>query len=209
MSQISTVVSSTFGTVICPIRKLYSRLVISDRCKVRNYPNRVLNKSCRPLAVAGGRWAELGRKLRQTYLLTPFSAKVIWLYDPGSSEPFASFATVSGLTTPVLAHPPFSARQVGLTPPLQSAACAAHLGLAGLYDPSDTLTTGIPIPGARTPSFAPVTGGTYAPTVATSVPFPLEAGWALRPPPNPLTTGALVAHPAFIATAGAHRAFYL
>ena len=105
MSQISTVVSSTFGTVICPIRGLYRRLVISDQCKVRNYPNRVLSKSCRPPAGAEGQWAELERKPRQTYLLTPFSAKVIWLYDPGSSEPFASFATASGLTTLVLAHP--------------------------------------------------------------------------------------------------------
>ena len=79
MSQISTVVSSTFGTVICPNRGLYSRLDISGGCKVRNYPKRVLSKSCRPPAGAGGQWAELGRKLRQTYLLTPFSAKLIWL----------------------------------------------------------------------------------------------------------------------------------
>ena len=89
MSQISTVVSSTLGTVICPIRGLYSRLVISDRCKIRNYPNRVLSKSCRPPAGAGGQWADLGRKLRQTNLFTPFSANVIWLYDPGSSELFS------------------------------------------------------------------------------------------------------------------------
>ena len=47
---------------------------------------------------------------------------------------------------------------MGFTPPLQPAACAARLGLAGLYDPSDTLTTGILITGARTPSFAPGRG---------------------------------------------------
>ena len=66
MSQIITIVSGTFGTVVYRIRGLYSRLVISDRCKVRNYPNRILSKSCRPPAGAGGQWAELGRKLRQT-----------------------------------------------------------------------------------------------------------------------------------------------
>ena len=53
MSQISTVVSITSTTVIFPIRGLYSRLVISDRCKVRNDPKRVLSKSCRPSAGAG------------------------------------------------------------------------------------------------------------------------------------------------------------
>ena len=114
MSQISTVVSSTFGTVICPIRRFYSRLVISDRCKARKYPNRVLSKSCRPLAGAGGQWAELGRKLRQTCLLTPFSAKIIWLYDSGSSESFAPCATLLGLTTLVLAHPSFSTDRLDL-----------------------------------------------------------------------------------------------
>ena len=105
MSQISTVVSRPYGTVICPIRGLYSRLVISDRCKVRNYPNRVLNKSCRPPAGARGQWAELGRKLRQTYLLTPLFATVTWPYNPGFVEPFPLLRAVSGLTTPVLAHP--------------------------------------------------------------------------------------------------------
>ena len=103
-AKFSTVVCSTLGTVICPIRGLYSRLVISDRCKLRNYPNRVLNKSCRP-AGAGGQWAELGRKLRQTYLLTPLFATVTWPYNPGFVEPFPLLRPVSGLTTPVLAHP--------------------------------------------------------------------------------------------------------
>ena len=105
MSQTSTVVCSTLGTVICPIRGLYSRLVIYDRCKVRKYPNRVLNKSCRPPAGAGSQWAELGRKLRQTYLLTPIFATVTWPYNPGFVGPFYLLRPVSGLTILVLVHP--------------------------------------------------------------------------------------------------------
>ena len=100
MSQISTVVSSTYGTVICPIRGLYCRLVISDRCKVRHYPERVLSKSCSPPAEAAGQWAELGGKLRQTYFLTLFSAKLSWIYDPGSSETFVPFCDSVGPYNP-------------------------------------------------------------------------------------------------------------
>ena len=111
MSEISTVVYSTFGTVSCPISELYNRLVISDRCKVRNYPNRVLSKSCRTPAGVGGQSSELERKLRQTYLLTSFSAKVSWLYDP---FPFCdSLRPYNPGACPTL----FPDRQVGLTPP--------------------------------------------------------------------------------------------
>ena len=132
---------STLGTVICPIRGLYSRLVISDRisdrCKVRNYHNRVLNKSCMPPAGAGGQWVELGRTFRQTYLLTPIFATVTWPYNPGSVEPFPLLRPVSGLTTPVLAHP-FPSSDGGTRDPTWAhPSGAAHLGLSGLYDPSD------------------------------------------------------------------------
>ena len=116
----------------------------------------------------------------------PFFGQVNLALRPRFFRTLCSFATVSvGPYNPGASAPPFPDRRVGFTPSLQPAACAAHLGLAGLYEPSDTLTTGIPIPGARTPSFALVAGGIYAPTVATSVPFSLEAGWALRPQPNP------------------------
>ena len=134
---------STFGTVICPIRGLYSRLVISDPCKVRNHPKRVLNKSCRPPAGAGGQWAELGRKLRQTYLLTPLFATVTWPYIPGSVEPFPLLRPVSGFTIPVLAHP-FPRSDGGTRDPTSAhPSGAAHLGLSGLYDPSDPC---LPVP---------------------------------------------------------------
>ena len=74
---------------MCPIRGLYSRLVISDRCKVRNYPDRVLSKSCRPPAGAAGQWAELGRKLRETYILISIFATVTWPNIPGPVEPLS------------------------------------------------------------------------------------------------------------------------
>ena len=67
--------------------------------------------------------------------------------------------------------PPFPDRRVGFTTSLQPAACAAHLGLAGLYDPSDALTTGILMPGARTPPLALIAGGIYASTSATLLPW--------------------------------------
>ena len=137
MNQISTVVSSTYSTVLCPIRGLYSRLIIYDLCRVKNYPNRVLNKSCRRLAGAGGQWAKLRRKLRQTYLLTPLFAKVTWPYNPGSVESFPLLRLVSGHTTPVVAHPFF--RSDGDTSHATRAHPfgVAHLGSSGLYDPSD------------------------------------------------------------------------
>ena len=105
---------------------------------------------------------------------------------------------------------PFPDRRVGFTPPLRPAACAAHLGLAGLYDPSDTLKTGIPIPGARTSSFASARGWDLRPHRSDLRSLScLETAWALRPQLNPVTTGTFVPHPALIATAGAHRALYL
>ena len=112
-------------------------------------------------------------------------------YNPGASAPL------------------FPDRQVGLSTAFQPAACASHLGLAGLYDHSDTLTTGTSVPVPRPRSFAPVAGGIYARALATSVSLFLEAGWALRPQPNPFTTGTLVPHTAFTATAGGQRAIYL
>ena len=103
----------------------------------------------------------------------------------------------------------FRDRQMGRTLPPPPASCAAHIESTGLYDPSDILTSGISIRGAYKPSLAPVTGGIYAPTVTTFVPFFREASWALRPQSNPLTNGIIFKHPAIIATAGEHRALYL
>ena len=87
---------------------------------------------------------------------------------------FCPFCDSIGPYNPGASAPLFSDRQVGLTPPSQPSACAAHLKLAALYDPSNTLTPGTSVLGARTPSFAPVAGGIYAPTVATSVLFSLR-----------------------------------
>ena len=158
-----------YRNLFCPIRGLYSRLVISDRCKVRNYPNRVLHKSCRPPAGAAGQWAELGRKLRQTFLLTPRFAKVIWLNEPGSLVPLFPSAPISGLKTPVPSNSFCPRVKVGFTPPLSPPLCAAHLGLTGTYDPSETLPTGTPVPEVRTPSVDHADGGTYVPTSAISL----------------------------------------
>ena len=85
MIQISTVVSSTFGTILCPIRGLYSRLVISDGLRLEITLTGYLVNLVGHLQ---GQEAS-GQNLDASSVnLTPFPAKVIWLYDPGSSEPF-------------------------------------------------------------------------------------------------------------------------
>ena len=139
----------------------------------------------------------------------PFFGEGNLALRPRFLQPLCFFCDSIGPYNPDAIAPLFHDRQMGLTPPSQPAACAAHLKFAGLYDPSDTLTTVIYIPGARTPSFVPVASGIYAPTVATSIPFSLEAGWALRTQPSPISTGTFVPHPGLIATSGAHRALYL
>ena len=198
---------STFGTVICPIRGLCSRLVISDRCKVINYPNRVLNKSCRPLAGAEGQWAELGRKLRQTYLLTPLFATVTWPYNPGSVEPFSLLPRI-GPYNPGARAPLFPERRWYSRPHLSSPLRRGPFRVIWALRPQRPLPTGTSVPGARAPSLALIADGIYAPTSATLLPFALVKAGLYDPSPAP-SQPILLYHVLRPITAGAHRALYL
>ena len=196
MSQISTVVFSTCGTVICPIRGLYSRLVISERCKGRKYPKRVLSKSCRPRAGAGGQWAELGRKLRQTYLLTPIFTKVTWPYNPDPVEPLSLLRPYRALK-PRCSCTPFPCNEGGTRDPTFTPLARpiyVYLGFTTPATPATPTYRYLCTRCSRT-SPSPKCWWDLRPHLSNSS-FPCPgAGWALRPQPGTLTTGTPVPGP--------------
>ena len=123
------------------------------------------------------------RPLDGTWTQTPSNISPYPLFGHSSRalrlrllQTLSCFCDSIGPYNPGASAPLFLGRKMGLTPPFQRAACAAHLGLAGIYDPSDTLNTDSSVRGARAPSFTSVAGGIYAPTLATSV-SPLPPGW--------------------------------
>ena len=101
----------------------------------------------------------------------PFFGQVNLALRPRFLRTLCPFCDSVGPYNSGASAPTFPDRRVGFTPSLQPAACAAHLGLAGLYDPSAALTTGIPLPGARTPPLALIGCGIYAPTSAILFPW--------------------------------------